>query len=79
VTVELEDVREAARKVFRQWQAVDAFVELRTPKLGGRTPRELVEEGRGSEVLEFIEQLAREAPAPPPSIFGFPLSRVFRK
>lgn len=79
MTVELDEVREAARKVFRQRQAVDAFVELRTPKLGGKTPRELVEAGRGDEVLAFVDELARVAPAPPPSIFGFPLSRIFRK
>ncbi len=79
MTVELDEVREAARKVFRQPQAVQAFLELRSPKLGGMTPRQLVEAGRGEEVLAFVAQLEREAPAPPPSIFGIPLNRIFKR
>lgn len=79
MTVDLEEIREAAAKVFRQRQAVNAFLELKCPKLGNKSPVELVLAGRGEEVLAFVEQLARDAPAPPPSIFGIPLSRVFRR
>lgn len=70
--VELEAIRAAALKVFTSRQAADAFLRLDSPKLGG-VPLELVEAGRGDEVLAFLEQLAQEAPPPPLRIFGIPL------
>ncbi len=72
-----QEVRAAAAKVFRSPQAADAFLRLANPTLGG-VPLTLVQQGRGDEVLAFLERLAIEAPPPPPSIFGIPLS-VFRK
>jgi hypothetical protein len=70
--VELEEIRAAAARVFRGDQAARAFLELRSPALGG-VPAELVKAGRGDEVLRFLERLAAEAPPPPASIFGIPL------
>lgn len=69
---DLDVIRAAARKVFTSPQAADAFLNLESPVLGG-VPLELVEAGRGDEVLAFLERLAREAPPPPVRIFGIPL------
>ncbi len=66
----IEEIRAAAEKVFRTSQAVDAFLSLRSPVLGD-TPLALAESGRTAEVLAFLEKLEREAPPPPPTIFGF--------
>lgn len=76
MTAGMDEIRAAAHRVFRSDQAVDAFLELSSPTLGG-TPRALIEAGRGDEVLQFVERLAREAP-PAPSIFGVPLSWLRR-
>ncbi len=72
VPVEMDEIRAAAARVFRGDQAARAFLELRSPALGG-VPAELVQAGRGDEVLRFLERLAEDAPPPPPSIFGIPL------
>lgn len=69
---ELDEIRAAARKVFTSEQAAEAFLRLDSPVLGG-VPLELVEAGRGHEVLAFLARLAREAPPPPLRIFGIPL------
>lgn len=69
---ELEAIRAAALKVFTSPQAADAFLRLESPALGG-VPLELARSGRGDEVLAFLERLAREAPPPPPRIFGISL------
>jgi hypothetical protein len=69
VSATLEEIRAAALKVFTGRQAADAFLKLRSPVLGGM-PLEMVKAGRGDEVLAFLDKLAREAPAPPKSIFG---------
>ncbi len=71
--VDLDEIRTAARKVFTSAQAADAFLRLDSPTLGG-VPMELVEAGRGGEVLAFLERLAQEAP-PQLKIFGFPIGR----
>ncbi len=72
--VGMDEIRAAAARVFRGKQAAEAFLTLRSPVLGG-VPVELVEAGRGDEVLRFLERLAENAPPPPPSIFGIPLRR----
>ncbi len=60
----MEEVRVAAQRVFRTRQAVDAFLTLPCPALGG-TPEELVEAGRDGEVLAFLDRLEHEAPPEP--------------
>ncbi len=60
----IDDVRAAASKIFRTPQAANAFLSVPNPKLGG-TPLKLTEEGRGDEVVAFLEKLAEVAPAPP--------------
>ena len=72
--VGIDEIRAAAAKVFRGEQAARAFLELKSPVLGG-VPVKLVEAGRGDEVLRFLERLAENAPPPPPSILGIPLTR----
>jgi len=64
VSATVEQVREAAAKIFRTDQAAKAFLSVPNPKLGG-VPMKLVEEGRGDEVVAFLEKLAEVAPAPP--------------
>ena len=68
-----EVVYAAALRIFRTPQAADAFLELPLHDLGA-TPYELIQSGRGDEVLAYLTELERDAPAPPPSMFGFPLS-----
>jgi hypothetical protein len=75
---DLDELRAAAQKVFPTAQAADAFLRLHAPALGG-IPIELAKAGREREVLAFLERLAAEAPAPPPSIFGLPLGGWFRR
>ena len=74
----LAEVRAAAARIFRGPQATEAFLRLHSPALGG-VPVDLVEAGRGDEVLRFLERLAIEAPPPPPSIMGIPLGGLFKK
>lgn len=59
-----EEVRAAAAKIFRTDQAARAFLSVPNPKLGG-IPLKLTEDGRGDEVVAFLEKLAEIAPAPP--------------
>jgi hypothetical protein len=63
MSVTVDEVREAATRLFRTRQAADGFLALRCPALGD-TPLELVRQGRGAEVLAFIENLEKVAPAP---------------
>ena len=74
MTAGMDQIRAAAARVFRGPQAAEAFLGLRSPALGG-TPKELVEAGRGDEVLRFLEKLAHDAPPPPTSILGIPIGR----
>lgn len=76
---EMEQVREAARRVFPNRKAADGFLRLRTPKLGGQSPLELVEAGRGDEVLEFLAELERVAPATNKGPFDGWLGRFGRR
>jgi hypothetical protein len=64
----------AALRVFRTPQAAEAFLEIPLHDLGG-SPIELLERGRGDEVLAYLAALEQDAPAPPPSMFGIPLGR----
>ncbi len=64
-------ILEAAMRVFRTQQAARAFLEVPSPKLGG-TPKALIEAGRENEVLAFLDELEKQAPAEPSS-----LARVF--
>lgn len=66
----LDEVRAAARRIFRSQQAADAFLRLPSSRLGGAAPVDLVRDGRAAEVLKFLEYLEREAPAPPSGIQG---------
>ena len=66
----LDEVRAVARRIFRSQQAADAFLRLPSPRLGGAAPVDLVRDGRADEVLKFLENLEREAPAPPPGLQG---------
>ena len=66
----VEDVEDAAGKVFRTRQAVHAFLTVPCPALGGVQPLKLVEQGRGDEVMAFLEKLAAAAPAPPSGLAG---------
>ena len=63
----MDEVRAAAQRVFRTRQAVDAFLTLPCPALGGK-PEELVEAGRETEVLAFLDRLEHEAPPEPSSL-----------
>jgi hypothetical protein len=67
-----DELRAAAARIFRSDQAAEAFLSLHCPALGG-VPAKLAEAGRGAEVLRFLETLARDAPPPPPALFGVPL------
>jgi hypothetical protein len=69
VSATLAEVRSAVSKVFRTNQAADAFLSLPCPALGG-VPTQLVAQGRGDEVLAFVEKLAEIAPAPPSGLGG---------
>jgi hypothetical protein len=51
----------AALKVFRTDQAAEAFLGVNNARLGG-VPLRMVEEGRGDEVVAFLEALRKEAP-----------------
>jgi hypothetical protein len=68
----IEQARAAAAKLFRTDQAANAFLSVPNPKLGG-VPLKLIEEGRGDEVVAFLEKLAEVAPAPPSG-----LNQLFR-
>ncbi len=72
MAVGMDEIRAAAERLFRGPQGARAFLEMRSPVLGG-SPAELVEAGRGEEVLRFLEKLLREAPPPGPRIFGIPI------
>ncbi len=77
----MDEVRAAAVRVFRTRQAVDAFLTLPCPALGGK-PEKLVEAGRENEVLAFLDRLEREAPPEPSSlakVFGGWLGRWGRR
>jgi uncharacterized protein (DUF2384 family) len=60
----VDDVKAAARRIFRTEQAAGAFLSARSPLLGGSTPLELLEAGRGDEVVALLARLQAEAPAP---------------
>ena len=60
-----EELRLAARKVFCTDQGAHAFLTAPCPALGGAVPARMVAEGRGAEVLAFLEKLAEVAPPPP--------------
>jgi hypothetical protein len=70
VSATVEDVEAAAGKVFRTRQAVHAFLTVPCPALGGDRPMQLVEQGRGDEVVAFLEKLAVTAPPPPSGLQG---------
>jgi hypothetical protein len=59
-----EELRLAARKVFCTDQGAHAFLTAPCPALGGAVPARMVAEGRGAEVLAFLEKLAEVAPPP---------------
>lgn len=69
VSATVEDVEDAASKVFRTRQAVRAFLTVPCPALGG-VPMKLVTQGRGDEVVAFLEKLAVTAPPPPSGLQG---------
>lgn len=77
MSADLEQIRAAALRIFRGPQAAEAFLKLHSPVLGG-VPLELVEAGRGDEVLRFLDRLALQAPPPARSIFGISLDRFRR-
>jgi hypothetical protein len=70
VSATVEDVEDAAEKVFRTRQAVHAFLTVPCPALGGVKPQALVEQGKADEVIAFLEKLATAAPPPPSGLAG---------
>jgi hypothetical protein len=56
-------VRDAALALFRTEQAADAWLTLRCERLGA-VPLELVDEGRGEEVIQLLQQIASEVGPP---------------
>jgi hypothetical protein len=69
LSVSEDQIRTAALRVFRTRQAVDAFLALPCPALGG-TPEALAKSGRGNEVLAFLDKLEHEAPPLPSGLGG---------
>lgn len=61
---EEDEVRAAARRIFRTDQAAKGFLASPIHDLGG-TPMELTRSGRADEVLAYLARLEREAPAQP--------------
>lgn len=55
--VTLDDVRRAAADVFTP-EGVEIWVDARNRLLEGLSPRQLVEQGQGDEVLRALEGLA---------------------
>ncbi len=76
---DMEQVLAATLRIFPNRRAANGFLKLRTPKLGGLSPEELVEAGRGDEVLEFLAELEREAPASSKGLFEGWLGRFGRR
>ena len=60
----VDEVRLAARRIFRTDQAANAFLGAKSRLLGGSTPLELLRAGRGDEVVALLAKLQAEAPAP---------------
>jgi hypothetical protein len=54
---ELEFIRFKALEVFKP-EGVKIWIDAKNPLLEGKTPREMVEEGRGYEVVTVLQGLA---------------------
>jgi hypothetical protein len=73
-----EEVRRAARELFRTEQSAEAWLGLRNERLGA-TPLELLEAGHGEEVLAELN-FVKDKLGPQPPDSGVPrwLSELFR-
>lgn len=72
-------VMAAAMRVFPNRRAALGFLRIRSPRLGGLSPDELVKAGRGAEVLAFLTELHNEAPASQKGPFDGWLGRFGRR
>ncbi|MGC4001440.1 MAG: hypothetical protein QM767_29865 [Anaeromyxobacter sp.] len=69
---ELDQIKAAALKVFRTPQAVEGWLKLHSPRLGG-TPQALIEAGQAARVLALLQEMPQHDGQV--RVFGIPIFR----